>query len=116
MQSGTAFSGGEIVLVPFPFTDLSQVKRRPVLILSNRSHNRTSRDFICCGITSNLENSRNSILLDPSELTEGTIPVRSRIKYAKVFTLEKTLVGKRLGRVSQQKLEKVRRGLISLLV
>jgi mRNA-degrading endonuclease toxin of MazEF toxin-antitoxin module len=48
-------------------------------------------------------------------MAEGAIPVRSRIKYDKVFTLEKTLVVKRLGKVSQQKLNKVRKGLISLL-
>lgn len=115
MQSGTALEGGEVVLVPFPFTDLSQAKRRPVLVLSNRLHNSTSRDFICCGITSNLGNRRNSVLLDPSEMAEGAIPVRSRIKYDKIFTLEKSLVVKGLGKVYQRKLDKVRRGLISLL-
>ncbi|MDG7011554.1 MAG: type II toxin-antitoxin system PemK/MazF family toxin [Nitrososphaerota archaeon] len=106
---------GEVVLVPFPFTDLSQIKRRPVLVLSSQKHNRTSKDFISCGITSNLENRRNSVLLDPSEMTEGSIPVRSRIKYDKIFTLEKGLVLKGLGKVSPQKLAKVKNGLISLL-
>jgi mRNA-degrading endonuclease toxin of MazEF toxin-antitoxin module len=106
--------GGEVVLVPFPFTDLSQVKRRPVLVLSNRRHNGASKDFICCGMTSNLGNRRNSVMLDPSEMAQGAIPVRSRIKYDKVFTLENNLVVKELGKVSEQKLDKVRRGLISL--
>ena len=115
MQSGTALDSGKVVLVPFPFTDLSQIKRRPVLVLSNRNHNGTSRDFICCGITSNLANRRNSVLLEPSGMVEGEIPVRSRIKYDKVFTLEKSLVVKELGKVSQQKRDKVRAGLISLL-
>jgi mRNA-degrading endonuclease toxin of MazEF toxin-antitoxin module len=115
MQSGTVLDSGEVVLVPFPFTDLSQIKRRPVLVLSNRNHNKTSRDFICCGITSNLGNRRNSVLLDPSEMADGMIPVRSRVKYDKVFTLESSLVLKVLGKISQQKLGKVKRGLISLL-
>lgn len=115
MQSGTALESGEVVLVPFPFTDLSQVKRRPVLILSNRNHNSVSKDFICCGMTSNLGNRRNSILLDPSEMAEGAIPVKSRVKYDKVFTLEKSLIVKALGMVSQGTLAKVRQGLISLL-
>lgn len=115
MQSGTVFDSGEVLLIPFPFTDLSQVNRRPVLVLSNRNHNRTSKDFICCGMTSNLRNRRNSVLLDPSEMAEGMIPVRSRIKYDKVFTLERSLVIKGLGRISQQKLDKVKRRLVSLL-
>ena len=115
MQSGTAPESGEIVLVPFPFTDLSQTKRRPVLVLSNRAHNTTSNDFICCGLTSNLGNYRNSIPLDPTEMVEGYIPRRSRIKYDKVFTLEKSLIIKGLGKVGADKVAKVKSGLVSLL-
>ncbi len=115
MQSGTALEPGQVVLVPFPFTDLSEIKRRPVLILSNRAHNGSSRDFICCGMTSNLGNRLNSVLIDPKEMVEGSIPVRSRIKYDKVFSLERSLVVKVLGKVSQQKLATVKQGLISLL-
>ncbi len=115
MQSGTALEPGEVVLVPFPFTDLSGVKRRPVMVLSNRRHNSSSRDFICCGMTSNLANKRNSVLIDSTEMTEGSIPVRSRIKFDKIFTLERSLVVKALGRVSHNKLATVKQGLISLL-
>jgi mRNA interferase MazF len=115
MRSGTALEPGQVVLVPFPFTDLSEVKRRPVLVLSSRRHNSSSRDFICCGMTSNLANRRNSVLIDPTEMAEGSIPVQSRIKFDKVFTLERSLVVKALGRVSQHKLATVKQGLISLL-
>lgn len=115
MQSGTVPEGGDVVLVPFPFTDSSRIKRRPVLILSSSSHNRDSRDFICCGITSNLKNRKNSALLDPSEMVEGFIPKRSRIKFDKVFTLEKGLIVKSLGKIHRDKLEEVRNGLISVL-
>ena len=113
--SGIRFESGEVVLIPFPFTDLSQVKRRPVLILSSSRHNRDSRDFISCGITSNLGNRRNSVMLDPSEMVDGSIPARSRIKYDKVFTVEKGLVLRGLGKVSSHKLSQVRSGLMSLL-
>ena len=115
MRSGTTPESGEVVLVPFPFTDLSRAKRRPVLVLSSGGHNRTSSDFVCCGITSNLGNRRNSVSLDPSEMAEGSIPKRSRIKYDKVFTLEKRLILKSLGRVSTDKLAKAKAGLVSLL-
>src|SRR5438445_9752634 len=113
--SGIRFESGEVVLIPFPFTDLSQVKRRPVLILSSSRHNRDSRDFISCGITSNLGNRRNSVMLDPSDMVDGSIPTRSRIKYDKVFTLEKGLLLSVLGRFSSHKLRTVKSSLISLL-
>ena len=42
MKSGIKFKRGEIILVPFPFTDMSKSKLRPVLIISNISHNKKS--------------------------------------------------------------------------
>jgi hypothetical protein len=66
-------------------------------------------------MTSNLASRRNSVLIDPTEMAEGSIPVQCRIKYDKVFTLERSLVVKILGRVSTQKLATVKQGLISLL-
>ncbi len=115
MRSGTAFEGGEVVLVPFPFTDLSDVKRRPVLVVSNLRHNKISRGFICCGITSNPKNRAHSVVLAQTDMLEGALPVRSRIKFDKVFTLERTLVIKVLGKVSAGKLGQVRSSMVSII-
>jgi len=49
------YKRGEIVLIPVPFSDLSSVKRRPVLIISNMTHNSTNSDMIVVAITSNLQ-------------------------------------------------------------
>ncbi len=114
MQSGITFESGEVVLVPFPFTDLSQTKKRPVLIISNSRHNARSNDFVCCGITSNLSNRPYSIFLNATDLFEGTLPLRSRIKYDKIFTLEKGLAIKRLGRINESLIAQVRGALASL--
>ncbi len=115
MKSGTGFEPGEVLLVPFPFTDLSRKKRRPVLVLSEAGHHRASRDFVCCGVTSKPSNRGNSVLLDQSGMVEGGLPLKSRIKYDKVFTLEKTLVVKPFGKVSQEKLMEARKGLAEVL-
>ena len=112
--SGIRFESGEVVLVPYPFTDLSQTKKRPVLIISNSQHNVASDDCVSCGITSNLSNRPYSILLDPADMMEGSLPVRSRIKYDKIFTLEKNLVMKRLGKVNSGIMNQVRSSLVSL--
>lgn len=55
MKSGISFEQGEIVFVPFPFTNLSATKKRPVLILSNTDYNKRLSDFVSCGITSDIK-------------------------------------------------------------
>ncbi|MCY7406080.1 MAG: type II toxin-antitoxin system PemK/MazF family toxin [Alkalinema sp. CAN_BIN05] len=46
---------GELVLIPVPFTDLSSQKRRPVIMISSREYNQSSRDVLVVAVTSNLQ-------------------------------------------------------------
>ena len=115
MMSGTLFEQGDIVLVPFPFSNLKEIKQRPVLVLSPLSYNKRSDDIITCGITSNLKDKQCSILIDTVNLSSGFIPVKSRIKVDKLFTLEKTIVKRKLARVNKSTMSKVKREFISLV-
>lgn len=115
MKSGIKFERGEMVLVPFPFTDMSQSKLRPVLVISNQSYNKTSFDFICCGITSNSNNKKNSILLENRDLKNGIIVKKSRIKFDSIFTLRKDLRVKKIGQINPKKLNMVIDSLIQLI-
>ena len=62
------YEQGEIVVAPFPFSDLSSIKQRPVLILSKNSDNKDFEDVITYGITSNLKNTKYSILIGNKDL------------------------------------------------
>jgi mRNA interferase MazF len=115
-RSGIKFEQGEIILISFPFSDLSTTKRRPVLVLSKKHHNDESEDFVCCGITSNLQNKRFSIILNSDDLQQGKIPRTSRIKFNKIFTLEKKMAAKRLGQINEKMLKKVQDALVDLLI
>lgn len=115
MTSGTVFEQGEILIVPFPFSDLSGTKQRPVLVLSKIEYNKNTDDLITCGITSNLKDSRNSILIENNSLEIGNIPIRSRIKVDKLFTLEKTIVKKVIGKINKETLEKVKKEFVNLV-
>ena len=81
MTSGqVTYKQGHIVFVPFPFSNLSSTKIRPVLIISNDSYNSISADVIVCGITSNLKPTNFSIEIDQSDLHSGTFRLKAKSK------------------------------------
>jgi len=102
------YEQGEIVVVPFPFSDLSSIKQRPVLILSKNVDNKISDDIITCGITSNLKDVKYSVLIDNADLEKGEIPAKSRIKIDKLFTLDKNIIKKRVAKINKATLFKVK--------
>ena len=115
MMSGIAYEQGEVLIVPFPFSDLSAIKQRPVLVLSKKEYNKKTEDIITCGITSNLKDSENSVLIENKSLTEGELPTISRIKVDKLFTLEKSIVKKKIGKINKETFEKVKKVFIDLI-
>jgi mRNA interferase MazF len=115
MKFGIEFNQGDILIVPFPFSDLTGIRQRPVLILSKSKYSQEREDIVTCGITSNIKDSKYSVLVDNSNLIEGNIPVKSRIKVDKLFTLEKGIVIKKLGKVNREIFEKVKRELFNLI-
>ena len=86
----------EIVLVPFPYSDLSSSKRRPVLIISSNRYNERFPDIVVCVITSNLYKDEFSVILNDADLEAGVLPENSVIKCHKQFTIEKSQILKRL--------------------
>ena len=115
MTFGIHFDQREIVLVPLPFSDLSTTKQRPVLILSKNEDTSQTDDLITCGITSNLKDSKHSIIIEPKDLESGYLPNVSRIKVDKLFTLEKSVVIKKLGKLNQTSFEDVKKEFLNLI-
>lgn len=115
MIFGTQFKQGEILIVPFPFSNLNSIKQRPVLVLSKNNYNRMSNDIIVCGITSNLKDNKYSVIIDNDCLLNGKIPLKSRIKVDKLFTLEKKLVKKKIGLVNVDILTRVKKEIEKLI-
>lgn len=107
MRFGITYEQGDIVKVPFPFSDLSSIRKRPVLIISKNEDNKVVDDLITCGITSNLKNTKYSVEIDNEDLEKGKIPVKSRIKIDKLFTVKKSIIEKKIAKINQETLEKV---------
>ncbi|MEP6467345.1 MAG: type II toxin-antitoxin system PemK/MazF family toxin [Parafilimonas sp.] len=97
----------EIVLVPFPYSDLSASKRRPALVISNNNYNNRFAGIIVCVITSNLFKDNFSISLSNDDLESGMLPETSIIKCHKLFTIEQLKIIKRFSKINEQKFNEV---------
>lgn len=115
MRFGTKFKQGDILIVPFPFTNLNSVKQRPVLVLSKNNHNRNFEDLIVCGITSNLKEKNNSVVINNDSLMDGFLPKKSLIKVDKLFSIHKSLIKKRIGVVGKEVFSEVKEKFLDLI-
>ena len=92
---GTTLEPGNIVLIPFPFSDLSSTKKRPVLILTSPDRH---SDFIAAGITS-VQQKTSGVVIESAQLLRGRLPKTSWIRTDKLFTLSSEIVVKEFGAV-----------------
>ena len=107
MPSTTIYKRGDIVLVAFPFTDLSSSKRRPALIVSPDSFNTSKQDVVLIAITSQIDTNRHTVNLEEEDYVDGRLPKPSMIRIAKMFTMHSALIAKRICGISAPKLEQV---------
>lgn len=89
--------------MPFPFSNLGGVKRRPVLVLSSTPFNAAQEDVIVCQITSNIALDGYSVPLMPEDLVAGMLKAPSRIKPYRITALDQKLLGKQIGKISEEK-------------
>lgn len=89
---------GDLLLVPFPFSDLSAAKRRPVLALTAPD---SYGDFIGLPVTSRPQ-TRHGVALTSAELVHGHLPAPSWIRTDRIVTLNASLVVKTVGHVSDR--------------
>ena len=100
----------DIILIPFPYSDLTGAKQRPALILSNKKINKTE-DRICCLITSNAPS--DGLLLDSFE--HGKLPFDSWAKPHRLFTVSDKVVRKKICKISILLHDKIVRAVIEQL-
>lgn len=112
MMSGTMYKQGTIVLVPFPFTDLSAKKRRPALVISPGWFNNSCDNLVLSAITSVIPDDRSDqkdIICEISyeDLETGTIPAKSIVKIPKLFTCEQNIIEKKVAQLKRAKITEV---------
>ena len=97
---------GDIVLVNFPFTDLSQTKLRPAVVLWVNP--RIDEITLCFISSQNINNlSYDEFLIEPGdpEFTKTGLRVASKVRVTRIVTLEGRLILRRLGELEGQKMQ-----------
>jgi mRNA interferase MazF len=97
----------DILLVPFPFSDQSGKKVRPVLVLSNNIYNRFGNDIIVCAITSSLKPIKYSFIIDEKSLEAGKLYEKSSIKVDTLLKINKSLIIKNIGTINKTAFQKI---------
>ncbi|MCI0743808.1 MAG: type II toxin-antitoxin system PemK/MazF family toxin [Verrucomicrobia subdivision 3 bacterium] len=99
MPFTTGYKRGDVVLVPFPFTDLSSAKQRPALIVSADAFNAVRDDVLVAAITSQIPGKLaiDEFMIPPSELAACGLPKPSIIRLTKLAALHQRLIIKSIG-------------------
>jgi mRNA interferase MazF len=105
----TTYNQGEVVLVPFGYTDSENVKRRPAAVVSANWYNRSRDDCILVAITSTIHSplERDEVLIVGAEVKNAGLISDSVIRAGKIFTIEKSKIIKSLGRLTAATQQKV---------
>ncbi|MEK6964269.1 MAG: type II toxin-antitoxin system PemK/MazF family toxin [Nanoarchaeota archaeon] len=93
---------GELLWIQFPYSNLTESKVRPAVIVSNDSYNQQNQDIVVCAITSNLKETPYSLPLENHSLTQGQLTVQSRIRADKILQINKQLALKSFGRINDK--------------
>jgi mRNA interferase MazF len=105
------FVKGDVVVLPFPFSDLSGSKRRPALVLKNLSGD----DFILLQITSKHVKDNLAVPLTEKDFSEGSLKQESNIRPNKIFTADSSLILYCVGKIKQEKIDAVISSVVDLL-
>ncbi len=83
-----ASAAGTVVLIRFPFSDLSQTKLRPAVVLASVARG----DRILCQITSKPYGDRNAVEIKKAAFVSGSLRMTSYARPGKLFTASEELI------------------------
>ena len=105
------FIKGDVVVVPFPFSDLTNAKRRPALVVATLTRN----DLILCLITSQATNDPYTIAVSNDDFAGGSLNRNSYVKSNRLFTANEKIIDYKIGTLTTDKINEVITKIIEIL-
>ncbi len=104
------FVKGDVVVLPFPYADLSQTKKRPAVVVANLK----GQNVILAQITTNQRNDEDLISLSKKDFYSGSLNVDSFIMASLLFTADVSRISYKAGEIKQEKIKEVENKLIEV--
>lgn len=111
MKNSCKSLAGDIVLIDFPFTDLSGRKVRPALVLRNQEDD----DVLLAPISTTVNASRKDYWIQEKDYRNAGLPVQSCVRYRKLFTLNSKLILKTFGAFTSSSFKQIRRKVVDFI-
>ena len=105
------FVKGDVVVVPFPFSDLTHAKKRPALVVAEFEGD----DLLLCQITSQRARDGYAVAIDEGDFEVGSLRQRSHIRPNRLFTADRQIILYRAGRLRPEKVKEIIDKIISVL-
>ena len=105
------FVKGDVVIVPFPFSDLSQTKRRPALVIAHLDGD----DLILCQITSQPNKDKQAVTITDDDFESGGLNQIINARPNRLFTMDSKIVLYRAGILQKRTLNKIIEKLIEII-
>ncbi|OIP39002.1 MazF family transcriptional regulator [Candidatus Desantisbacteria bacterium CG2_30_40_21] len=104
-------TAGAVVLIPFPFSDLSQSKLRPAVILADAGR----EDWILCQVTSKPYGDIYAIELNNTSFANGSLRVQSYARPSKIFTASHSLMVVKAGNLKPVPFKQIIEAIVRIL-
>ena len=105
------FVKGDVVVIPFPFSDLSATKRRPALVIAALSGD----DVILCQITSQAITNSLAIAISAQDFADGSLHQKSNVRPERLFTADSQIIAYRAGSLTPAKMQEVTDAIVRLI-
>ncbi len=105
------FVKGDVVVVLFPFSDLTHAKRRPALVVAELEGD----DLILCQITSQRVKDKYAISIENNDFETGSLRQKSNVRPNRIFTADRHIILYRVGHLKPEKTNEVVEKIVDIL-
>ncbi len=104
------FVKGDVIILPFPYTNFSGAKKRPAVVIANLK----GQNIILAQITTNQRNDEDLISLRQKDFSSGSLNSDSFIMASLIFTADSSKISYKAGKIKSEKSNEVQNKLIEI--